>query len=274
MANTELESLNSWLLSNKLSLSIGENKDTKYTLFSPKAYPDIDKLPKLHISGQLVPYTPIIKYLGVHLDYQLSFKDHITKLKEKINKYVGIFYHVRHLLPPKCRRVLYFSFVFSYLYYCAEIYGNATNNSLKPLQLLQNRVLRALQNKNKYFPINEMHKEYSILKVKDMIEYKQSKIIHSLLTGATKLPRVLKKLIIPVKNIHTHNTRHQNLIYEVKARRPIGNRLLKCSASKKWNNLPNIVTLANTHTEFKSEFYHLKLSSYEDSSLNIATNMY
>ena len=115
MANTELESLNSWLLSNKLSLSIGENKDTKYTLFSPKVYPNIDKLPKLYISGQLVPYTPIIKYLGVHLDYQLSFKDHITKLKEKINKYVGIFYHVRHLLPPKCRRVLYF-LLFSVIY--------------------------------------------------------------------------------------------------------------------------------------------------------------
>lgn len=94
LANTELESLNSWLLSNKLSLSNGENKDTKYTLFSPKTYPDIDKLPTLHISGQIVPYTPIINYLGVHLDYQLSFKDHIAKLKEKINKYVGIFYHI------------------------------------------------------------------------------------------------------------------------------------------------------------------------------------
>ena len=108
-----------------------------------------------------------------------------------------------------------------------------------------------------------MHKEYAILKVKDMIEYKQCKIIHSLLTGAAKLPKVLKKVIVPVKNIHTHNTRHQNLIYEVKARRPIGNRLLKCSASKKWNNLPKTITLLDTHSEFKSEFYDLKLSSYE-----------
>ena len=125
LANTELDSLNEWLLANKLSLSIGQDKDTKYTLFAPKKYPDIQTLPQLSISGQTVPYTTVIKYLGVYLDHKLTFKDHIEKLNEKIKKYVGIFYHVRHKLPPKCRRVLYFSFVFSHIYYCAEIYGNA-----------------------------------------------------------------------------------------------------------------------------------------------------
>ena len=115
-------------------------------------------LPELKISGQVGPYTHIIKYLGVYFDNRLSFKEHINELCEKINKYVGIFYHVRHMLPKKCRRVLYFSFVFSYIYYCAEIYGNATKANLKPLQLVQNRTLRALQYKNKYFPVNNLHK--------------------------------------------------------------------------------------------------------------------
>ena len=46
-----------------------------------------------------------------------------------------------------------------------------------------------------------------------MIQYKQSKIIHSLLTGAKKLPPVLKKLIVPLTNIHSHNTRKKNLVY-------------------------------------------------------------
>ena len=274
LANTELESLNTWLLANKLSLSIGENKDTKYTLFSPKSYPDIDKLPFLYISGQLVPYTTVIKYLGVHLDHKLTFKDHIDKLKEKINKYVGIFYHIRHKLPPKCRRVLYFSFVFSYLYYCAEIYGNATKATLNPLQIVQNRILRTLQYKDKYFPINKMHKSYGILKLQDMIQYKQSKIIHSLLTGAKKLPSVLKKLIVPLKNIHSHNTRNKNLVYEVKPRHPIGGRLLKSNASKVWNRLPKNIILQETHGEFKNEFYNFKLSSYKESTLNFAPNMY
>ena len=273
LANTELRSLNQWLLANKLSLSIGEGKDTKYTLFAPRKYPDINKLPELRISGQQVPYTPTIKYLGVLLDHKLSFKEHITSLCDKIKKYIGIFYHIRHMLPEKCRRVLYFSFVFSYIYYCAEIYGNVTYSSLKSLQLIQNRALRALQYKNKYFPINKMHKDYGILKIQDVVHYKQSKIIHSLLTGAKKLPTVLKKVIVPVKSLHQYTTRQQNSVYEIKPCRPIGQRLIKCKASKFWNNLPANVTMQKSHGEFKTEFYDHILSSYKDSDLNFAPDI-
>ena len=95
-----------------------------------------------------------------------------------------------------------------------------------------------------------------------------------MLTGATKLPAILKKLIIPAKLIHSHNTRNQNSVYEVRPRRPIGDRLLKCNASKKWNQLPKSITLLDNHGEFKNEFYNLKLSSYGDSTLNFAPNMY
>ena len=85
MANTELESLNEWLLANKLSLSIGEDKDTKYTLFSPKKYPEIDSLPKLHIANQDVPYKTTIKCLGVYVDFEISCKEHLSKIYEKVN---------------------------------------------------------------------------------------------------------------------------------------------------------------------------------------------
>ena len=83
-----------------------------------------------------------------------------------------------------------------------------------------------------------MHKSYGILKIPDIVQYKQCKIIHSLLTEDKKLPAALKKLIIPTKNIHTYNIRHQRMIYEIKPRRAIPSRLMKCNATKYWNNLP------------------------------------
>ena len=61
-----------------------------------------------------------------------------------------------------------------------------SNTSLKPLQLVQNRILRALQYKDRYFPINQMHKSYGILKIQDIVQYKQGKLIHSLLTEDKK----------------------------------------------------------------------------------------
>ena len=112
-----------------------------------------------------------------------------------------------------------------------------------------------------------MHKSYGILKIQDVIQY-------SLLTGAKKLPTVLKKqLIVPVANIHNHKTRQRNPVYEVKPRRHIANRQLKCMASKEFNSLPKDVTQKLTHGEFKNEFYDFKLRSYKESTLNFASNM-
>ena len=53
-----------------------------------------------------------------------------------------------------------------------------------------------------------MHNSYRTLIIQDVIQYKESKIINYLLSGAKRLPSVLKKLIVPVKNIHSHNTGH------------------------------------------------------------------
>ena len=94
---TELASLS------ELTLSISQDNDTTFTLFACHE----------------VPIITIMKYLGAHLDNKLTFKEHIAKIFEKIKRYIKIFYHVRHFLPRKRLRFLYFSFVYSYLYYCA-----------------------------------------------------------------------------------------------------------------------------------------------------------
>ena len=105
----------------------------------------------------------------------------------------------------------------------------------------------------------------------NFIHYKLSKIIHSLLTGAQRLPTVMKKLIVPTKKVHQHQTRQKNPVYCAKPRRAIGKRLLKCNASQYFNTLPTNITSQETHGEFKKEFFQLILSSYKPSLLNFAS---
>ena len=44
--------------------------------------------------------------------------------------------------------------------------------------------------------------------------------------------------------------------------------------ANEWNKLPKNVILQETHGEFKNEFYKSKLSSYKESTLNFAPNMF
>ena len=274
IANTELDSLENWLLANKLSLSIGIDKETKFSFFTPNKNERKDDLPDLKLLGHNLPLTDYVKYLGVLLDDSLTFKNHIAKLCDKLKQYTGVFYLLRHNLPKHCLRTLYFTFIFNNLYYCAEVYGNTTASYLQPLQIAQNKALRALQFKDRYFPINEMHKEFQILKVNDVIEYKLSKLIHSLLKGTPRLPEVLHKLIIPTDTIHTRNTRHKHQVYSKRDKKPIGKRQLKCQPSQTWNNYPEYIRSTETHGQFKTAFYEWKLESYTSSTLNFAPNMF
>ena len=274
IANTELESLENWLLANKLSLSIGINKETKFSFFTPTTTEDKSNLPNLKLLGQNVPRTDYVKYLGILLDDCLTFKSHITKLRDKHKQYVGVFYLLRHNLPKRCLRTLYFTFIFNNLYYCAEVYGNTTPSYLNPLQVVQNKALRALQFRNRYYPTNEMHKEFQILKVSDIVEYKLSKLIHSLLTGTPKLPETLDKLIVRMDSIHTRNTRNKHQVYSKKENKAIGKRQLKCQPSKTWNSYPIYIKTTETHSQFKTAFYEWKLDGYTSSTLNFAPNMF
>ena len=108
--------------------------------------------------------------LGFYLYFDLSFKEHIRKIYEKVNKYVEFC----TMYNTSCRQGAgeYYTF-HSYLAISnigIEIYGNVSNAISKPLQLVQSRLLRALQYKDKYFSINLMHKSYGILKIPDIVQ--------------------------------------------------------------------------------------------------------
>ena len=78
-ANRELENIHEWFKANKLSLNI---KKTKYSFFHPilKANNLPLRLPTLEINNNIIERQPHIKFLGVLLDENLSWKPHINTI--------------------------------------------------------------------------------------------------------------------------------------------------------------------------------------------------
>ena len=87
--NDELQKINEWFISKKLSLNV---KKTKYSFFhKPTKTDDISLvLPKLNINNREIARTESIKFLGIFLDENLSWKTHIKYIKNKISKNIGI----------------------------------------------------------------------------------------------------------------------------------------------------------------------------------------
>ena len=135
--NRELEKVDKWLKSNKLTVNI---KKTQYMLFHRTKIKHKVHEDKVHISGSNLVKVNNIKFLGVIIDSKLNWSDHITYIKNKISSSIGILTKTRRFLNKKSLRNLYYSFLYPYLTYCVEVWGNAHDTYLDPLIKLQKKM--------------------------------------------------------------------------------------------------------------------------------------
>ena len=82
---------------------------------------------------------PVIRFLGLFLDPNLTFKYHIAKVVSKIAKGMFIIRTVKNILPESALKTLYFSLINSHLIYALPAYGCAENSVLKPLVKIQKK---------------------------------------------------------------------------------------------------------------------------------------
>ena len=84
--NNELTNIASWLSANKLSLNI---KKTHFIIFKSRGK-KINQNVSIKIDNQEIEQVKHTKFLGLHIDNELSWKYHIEQVASKISKMTGI----------------------------------------------------------------------------------------------------------------------------------------------------------------------------------------
>ena len=148
-----------------------------------------------------------ITFLGIVLDELLSFKEHIAFVARGINRVNGMLYKRRDLLPENCRRQLYFALVNNRINYGIEVYGSAKWSALKCVYVACNRVLRTLQNRDRYCNVKLLYKTYDILPVNLLHKLSTGRIIYKCLMNCTIVPNAIKNMFIQNRALHNYNTR-------------------------------------------------------------------
>ena len=84
------------------------------------------------------------KYLGVKLDSKMSWIQHISYVKNKVAKGIGIMFKARTYLDRRSVINRYNAYIYPCLIYCVESWGNAAKCHLDPLYILQKKLLGLL----------------------------------------------------------------------------------------------------------------------------------
>ena len=108
-----------WVDVNGLRLNL---KKTKYIIFTRKKSENFLPAP-LIISGTKIEQKHEVRFLGVIVDENLTWKKHINTLHTKMSRYIGIMYKLKQILPLKARIQIFHSFVQSQINYCSLVWG-------------------------------------------------------------------------------------------------------------------------------------------------------
>ena len=136
--NQELLNLNTWLITNRLSLNASKSQ---FMIFSDS---EICADFSLKISNTPLTKTSNSKFLGITIDEKLDFKIHIEDILSKINKVKGMLWRCNNLVDKKVKRLLYQSLVFSRLSYGVIVWGKCAAHSLNKIKSLQNKIVKQI----------------------------------------------------------------------------------------------------------------------------------
>ena len=139
-----------WLNSNKLTLNLSK---TNYVIFRPYQKKQSYQVSLKVFDNNTNDFIEIeskefVKYLGVIIDSNLTWKYHIDNIAYKISKAIGIIARLRHFVPLSTLNSIYRCLIQPYITYGIIVWGNTSKKYLDKILKLQKRALRLMYFKN------------------------------------------------------------------------------------------------------------------------------
>ncbi len=246
--NKELIALSLWFKLNKLSLNI---KKTNFMLFRSKSKRIRTDL-RISIDGVEVLEVTKAKFLGVIINNTLTWNDHITMIKSKVVKNIGIIYRMKLFVPRSVLLSLYHALVEPYLQYCNIIWAGHRTSVLRELHLCQKRLMRIMTNSSRLTHSAPLFKQLSILTVYDINNLQVGCFMYCAVNRL--LPECFSSMFVPNSALHSYNTRRHNDIHQTQFRLNSTRFSIRVYGALLWNSLDVEIKSLPTLNSFKNRY--------------------
>ena len=203
----DLDNVDEWFKANKLALNLDKSV---HMVFGKRN--NIET--RITLGNIEIPRAEVTKFLGIWLDENLNWNEHLSKLKSKLKRKLNLLQTGVNLLDPHTKKILYYAQLYSHLRYGLVIWGNMiTNSKMESLQKIQNRCIRKINQNEKQ--LNTIYTKYRILKLKETLVLENCKLINRY--EHNKLPTKIDHLLKTNQHgetllkQHKYNTRHKKL---------------------------------------------------------------
>lgn len=187
----------------KWNICVNPEKSTHITFALRKG-----DCPPVTLNGEQIPNSNCVKYLGMHLDRRLTWKDHIKAKREHLNIKTKQMYWLlgsNSKLSLNNKVLLYKAILKPIWTYGIQLWGTASNSNIEILQRYQSKTLRMIVNAPWYVTNDNIHKDLSIPKIREEIRTFSTKYINRLSNHSNPLAIALlddSEEIVRLKRYH------------------------------------------------------------------------
>lgn len=252
----DLDLLLDWFKRNKLTLN---SDKTKYMFFHKKTYTP-NSLNNVCIQGEIIERVNKIKYLGLVIDSNIKWTDHINYIKNKILPVLSVLHRLHYKgIKSDQLKSLYYALIHSHLTYLNEIWGTCHKNQLSILEVLQKRALKIIFNLPFRTHTIDVYKFTKIAPLNVSIRLNRGlyiyKIKFRLIVSNTQLGLV--------NELHSYNTRTRDKYVKIlKKTTTYGINSVINQATKEFNLLPSELTNCKSISIFKKKLHAMLTLDY------------
>ena len=166
-ANLELININNWLIANKLTL----NTDKSHCIIFKRNKALPHNLNEIKINNVTLNIKEDTDFLGITLNHNLTWHNHIKYLVSRLNKIKGIIYQTRNSFTQNSLKLIYYSLIYPVITYGNIIWGKTSPSVLKPLDIVHKNIIRTIMYRSRYYHTNQDFIYLKLLKLSDINFY-------------------------------------------------------------------------------------------------------
>jgi hypothetical protein len=228
-------------------------------LFGPRKKQNTEDT-NIQIEGKKLDIVTTTTFLGVILDSNITWKDHIAHISKKVARSVGILSIAKRILNKKSMIQLYYSFIYPYLTYCILIWGNSAATTLWPVYKLQKVAIRIIANLRRQDSSYLFCKNNSLLRLPEIYTLYSGIFMFKYKNGF--LPPIYNNMFVQNMDIHNYPTRNSTKLRVPKMTTKIGDSFISKTEVHLWNKLPDHIITKTTLAPFKGSLIKHLLSAY------------
>ncbi len=258
IVNQELAKISDWLIANKLTLNTNKSN---FMIMKPRQK-KLSKNVKICINNDSLRESDCVKYLGVLIDNNLTWSNHVKHVTIKVSKGIGILSKIRHYAPKNVLMNIYNAFVSPHINYAITNWGGTYPTILDELTKCLKKAARITNFKKQFEHSKPSFKALNTLNLEDTYKLECAKFFFEISKGQNTA--LFSSFFQKTKDQHHYGTRQarSGKLYIPTVRTNYKKHFISYSGIKIWNSIPEDIRNSPSKKLFVKIYKRMLLQEY------------